>query len=163
MRGALSLAAALSIPATIAHRDEILFLTFTTILGGLVVLGIPLPWLLEQLGFRAGDGARVEAETLRALTEAALRKLAELEEEGTVSDEYIDSLRQLYEARLGRLDQQHHDGGDASLEGYRQLRRELLAAERVELRRRERDGRIGSAVARAIERRLDHEESGLRQ
>ena len=51
LRGALSLAAALSIPATVAHRDEILFLTFTTILATIVVLGIPLPWLLERLGF----------------------------------------------------------------------------------------------------------------
>jgi Na+/H+ antiporter len=53
MRGALSLAAALSIPVTVEHRDEILFLTFTTILATLVVLGIPLPWLLERLGFGA--------------------------------------------------------------------------------------------------------------
>src|SRR5262249_42901518 len=36
MRGALSLAAALSIPASVVHRDEILFLTFTTIIATLV-------------------------------------------------------------------------------------------------------------------------------
>src|SRR5207237_3446139 len=35
MRGALSLAAALSIPSAVAHRDVILFLTFTTILATL--------------------------------------------------------------------------------------------------------------------------------
>jgi Na+/H+ antiporter len=51
MRGALSLAAALSIPASVAHRDEILYLTFTTILAGLVVLAVPLPRLLDRLGF----------------------------------------------------------------------------------------------------------------
>jgi Na+/H+ antiporter len=51
MRGALSLAAALSIPETVAHRDEILYLTFTTILAGLVVLAVPLPRLLDRLGF----------------------------------------------------------------------------------------------------------------
>jgi Na+/H+ antiporter len=51
MRGALSLAAALSIPLSVAHRDEVLFLTFTTILASLVLLGIPLPWLLARLGF----------------------------------------------------------------------------------------------------------------
>ena len=49
MRGALSLAAALSIPATVAHRDEILFLTFTTIVGGLLLLAVPFPWLLDRL------------------------------------------------------------------------------------------------------------------
>ena len=51
MRGALSLAAALSIPASVVHRDEILFLTFTTVLATILVLGIPLPWLLDRLGF----------------------------------------------------------------------------------------------------------------
>jgi monovalent cation/hydrogen antiporter len=51
MRGALSLAAALSIPLSVVHRDEVLFLTFTTILATLVLLGIPLPWLLARLGF----------------------------------------------------------------------------------------------------------------
>jgi len=46
---ALSLAAALSIPATVVHRDEILFLTFTTIVGGLLLLAVPFPWLLDRL------------------------------------------------------------------------------------------------------------------
>jgi NhaP-type Na+/H+ or K+/H+ antiporter len=49
MRGALSLAAALSIPAAVVHRDEILFLTFTTIVGGLLLLAVPFPWLLDRL------------------------------------------------------------------------------------------------------------------
>jgi CPA1 family monovalent cation:H+ antiporter len=49
MRGALSLAAALSIPAAVAHRNVILFLTFTTILGGLLLLAVPFPWLLDRL------------------------------------------------------------------------------------------------------------------
>lgn len=51
IRGALSLAAALSISDSVVHRDEVLFLTFTTILASLVLLGIPLPWLLARLGF----------------------------------------------------------------------------------------------------------------
>jgi NhaP-type Na+/H+ or K+/H+ antiporter len=49
MRGALSLAAALSIPAAVVHRDEILLLTFTTIVGGLLLLAVPFPWLLDRL------------------------------------------------------------------------------------------------------------------
>jgi CPA1 family monovalent cation:H+ antiporter len=49
MRGALSLAAALSIPAAVSHRNEILFLTFTTIIGGLLLLAVPFPWLLDRL------------------------------------------------------------------------------------------------------------------
>jgi CPA1 family monovalent cation:H+ antiporter len=162
MRGALSLAAALSIPATIAHRDEILFLTFTTILGGLVVLGIPLPWLLERLGFGPAGPDDAELEARRAVAEAALLRLAELEDEHWVSPEVVAALRQLYESRIGRLGARL-DGDAAGVERYQRLRRELLAAERAELRRRELDGTIGFGTARRIERQLDHEESALRQ
>jgi monovalent cation/hydrogen antiporter len=162
MRGALSLAAALSIPASVAHRDEILFLTFTTIVAGLVVLGIPLPWLLGRLGFRAHPAGGVQVETRRALAEAALRRLDELDAEDWAAEEYVSSLRQLYAARIQRLDEQR-DAGGAGLDDYQRLRRELLAAERAELRRREREGAIGFTDARVIEHQLDHEESGLRR
>jgi CPA1 family monovalent cation:H+ antiporter len=161
MRGALSLAAALSIPATLAHRDEILFLTFTTILATLVVLGLPLPWLLERLGFGPVGLNAAELEARRAVAEAALRRLDELAGEAHYPDELVASLRQLYESRIGRLEARR-DGDGFGTERYQRLRRELLAAERAELRRRERDGTVGFSTARSIERQLDHEESGLR-
>ena len=76
MRGALSLAAALSIPASVAQRDTVLYLTFTTILAGLVVLAVPLPWLLDVLGFPPGGSSAGEAEEkLRALVPEELRDL----------------------------------------------------------------------------------------
>jgi CPA1 family monovalent cation:H+ antiporter len=62
MRGALSLAAALSIPVSVAHRDEILYLTFTTILAGLVLLAVPLPRLLDRLGFGVVDEKEPQVE-----------------------------------------------------------------------------------------------------
>lgn len=160
MRGALSLAAALSIPATVTHRDEILFLTFTTILATLVVLGIPLPWLLERLGFGPVGLSRAELEARRAVAEAALRRLDELAAEESYPPELVAALRQLYESRIGRLEARR-DGDGVGTERYQRLRRELLAAERAELRRREREGSVGFTTARRIERQLDHEESGL--
>jgi Na+/H+ antiporter len=103
MRGALSLAAALSIPTAVAQREEVLYLTFTTILAGLAVLAVPLPWLLDALGFPPGVASRGEAtahERLRDLVPEELRDLDEqrreliaaqrdelgrLEDEGTIS------------------------------------------------------------------------------
>jgi CPA1 family monovalent cation:H+ antiporter len=161
MRGALSLAAALSIPVAVANRNEILFLTFTTILGGLVLLGIPLPWLLERLGFGPARVDDTELEVRRAVAEAALRRLAELEQEDSVSPDVAAALRLLYESRIRRAEARR-DGDEDGARRYQLLRRELLAAERAELRRRERDGTIGFATARRIERQLDHEESALR-
>jgi CPA1 family monovalent cation:H+ antiporter len=152
MRGALSLAAALSIPATVVHREEILFLTFTTILASLVVLAIPLPWLLEWLGFTASTEDR-ETNARRRLTEAALDRLGELDGPPSV----VNGLRDLYEGRLARLDQRV-DEANVHLE----LRRELLAAERQALWRLEESGEIDFSSAREIERQLDLEEAGLR-
>lgn len=159
MRGALSLAAALSIPASVAHRDELLFLTFTTILAGLLVLGVPLPWLLERLGFGRAGADKDELEARRALAEAALGRLDELADEDGISDDLAASLRQLYESRVERL--HAHRGDDIALADYERVRRDLLTAERDELRRRERDGAIGYSTARRLERELDHQESGL--
>jgi CPA1 family monovalent cation:H+ antiporter len=159
MRGALSLAAALSIPATVAHRDEILFLTFMTILATLVVLGIPLPWLLVALGFGPTAVTSEELETRRALAETALRRLADLERDPGVAAS-VDAVRQLYEIRLGQL-RDPGNGNAPRLERYDEVRRDVLEVERAELRLREREGLIDFSTARRIERQLDHEESGL--
>jgi CPA1 family monovalent cation:H+ antiporter len=163
MRGALSLAAALSIPASVGHRDELLFLTFTTILAGLVVLGIPLPWLLSWLGFGPTDGPTpAETRARLAVTEAALARLDELEREDWVAPTVATPLRRLYESRVERLSSSG-DGVEpgADSDAYVRVRRELLAAERAELARLEREGELGFTAARQLERRLDHEESGL--
>jgi monovalent cation/hydrogen antiporter len=149
MRGALSLAAALSIPVSVAQRDEVLFLTFTTILAGLVLLAMPLPWVLERLGFPPVASENAERDARVAVLRAALRRLDEL----GVEDEGI---RTMYEARIERV------AGDSDVrEEHVDLRRELLAAERAELQRLERDGRVTSAAARKIERQLDLEEAAL--
>ena len=151
MRGALSLAAALSIPAAVAQRGEVLYLTFTTILAGLLLLSVPLPWLLERLGFSPEGPDRVEQDARVAIVQAALARLDEL----GVEDEEV---RRLYEGRLERM------GRDASgRHEHADLRRELLAAERAELQRLEHDGEVSYAAARRIERQLDLEEAGLRR
>ena len=81
MRGALSLAAALSIPASVAERDIVLYLTFTTILAGLVLLAVPLPWLLDLLGFPPGGTSAGEAEAARRLRELVPAELSDLDEQ----------------------------------------------------------------------------------
>jgi CPA1 family monovalent cation:H+ antiporter len=153
MRGALSLAAALSIPARVLQREEVLYLTFTTILAGLLVLALPLPWLLERLGFGslADDAADRDArvEVLRA----AVSRLDELD---VPSD---NGVRRLYESRLARSVRRDEQAIDEHIE----LRREVLAAERTALDQLERHGKISYSRARRIERQLDLEEAGLRR
>jgi CPA1 family monovalent cation:H+ antiporter len=151
MRGALSLAAALSSPAAVEQRGEVLYLTFTTILAGLLVLAVPLPWLLERLGF-GGEGPDDEEQDAReAILRAALARLDDLGSED-------DGLRRLYESRLERMRSDLSDRHE-----HADLRRELLAAERAELQRLEDGGELSYAAARRIERQLDLEEAGLRR
>jgi monovalent cation/hydrogen antiporter len=146
MRGALSLAAALSIPVAVVQRDEVLYLTFAMILAGLLVLAVPLPWLLDALGFAVDDGSELRDARV-SVVRAALRRLDELD---VPAD---DGIRHLYESRLERALQPD----DAHVD----VRRDVIAAERVELERLEREGAVGFAAAREIEHMLDLEEARL--
>ena len=53
LRGALSLALALSLPSTLALRDEILAVTFAVVAFSSVVQGLTMPLLLKRLGLLA--------------------------------------------------------------------------------------------------------------
>ena len=169
MRGAVSLAAALAVPLSVAGRAEIVFLTFAVILGTLVGQGLTLPWLLRLLDLpetrRWSDeeaAARMEA------AQAALDRLDELEEEGAASDGQLERLRELYRRRfricmavLGG-----EDPGAAQREqrvlDYGLLRRELIGVEREALLDLRAGGRLRNQTLRQIERDLDLEEARLR-
>lgn len=51
LRGALALALALSLPATMPMRDEVVVLTFGVVAFSIVVQGLTMPMLLRVLGF----------------------------------------------------------------------------------------------------------------
>jgi CPA1 family monovalent cation:H+ antiporter len=56
IRGGLSLALALALPATLPHRDQIVDAVFAVVLFTVIVQGIALEPLLERLGFHKGSG-----------------------------------------------------------------------------------------------------------
>jgi Na+/H+ antiporter len=114
MRGALSLAAALSIPASVAQRDEVLYLTFTVILATLVVLALPLPWLLERLGFPAEGMTPADREARRVLRDLVPPELHALDDQRR---ELIAVQRQ----ELARLESR----GEISHASARQIERRL--------------------------------------
>jgi len=87
MRGAVSLAAALAIPARIPYRGLVIALTFAVIVVTLVGQGLTLPWLVRRFHVVSPEG-ETEFETLRArhrLTVAGLRRLVEIG--GTLDDD----------------------------------------------------------------------------
>lgn len=175
MRGAVSLAAALAIPTTVASgaafpdRDLILWLVYCVIFVTLVVQGLTLPLLIRALGV-SGDAAAeaaVEARARRAAAEAAIARLEELVEEPWVREETAERLRGQYEYRRRRFaardGDEPNDGYDDRADGYRRLSRQLLEAQRVAIYRMRAGGELHDEATRRIERELDLEHERLEE
>jgi CPA1 family monovalent cation:H+ antiporter len=172
MRGAVSLAAALALPLTtdadaaFPDRNLLVFLTFATILGTLVVQGLTLPGLLRLLGLEDdGLAEKEEAKARIHAAEAALARLDELVDEEWVRDDTAERLRGLYNFRRDRFRSRFHADGDGAIESrsadYQRLRRELLDAERQAVVALRRSGRIDDDVMRRVFRDLDLEDARL--
>jgi Na+/H+ antiporter len=172
MRGAVSLAAALALPLTtdagaaFPNRDLIVFLTFGVILGTLVLQGLTLPALIRLLDLE--DDRLAEKEETKArirVAEAALERLDELADEDWVNPETAERLRGQYGFRRDRFRSRFDPDSDGAIESqslsYQRLRRELLEAERQELRRLRRERLIDDDVARLVQRDLDLENERL--
>ncbi|MFJ9864705.1 Na+/H+ antiporter [Streptomyces sp. NPDC101165] len=173
MRGVVSLAIAFSIPRmhdghAFPQRNLILFLTFTTVIGTLVVQGLTLPPLIRLLKFPGRDR---QAETLaEANAQAQASRAAENRLDELLSDErnalpppLADRLRTVLERRRNavweRLGQVNPVTGESVDDTYRRLSREMIGAER-EVFVRLRDHRyIDDEMLRALLRRLDLEEA----
>jgi Na+/H+ antiporter len=173
LRGAVSLAAALALPFTLANgdafpdRDLILFVAFGVIFVTLVGLGLSLPAVVRSLGLqRAGRAEHIaEHETeIAARREAlgvALQSLDALTQDRELSEEVVRLLRARHETRASQLpDSLDPDRHDVSAAGT-ELTRELIAAERKFIHVLLRDGKITDEIRRRIERDLDLEEASL--
>jgi monovalent cation/hydrogen antiporter len=176
MRGAVSLAAALSLPLTIGGgepfpgRDLIIFLTFCVILTTLVLQGLSLPFLIRRLGLESDvEEEHEENEARLRAAEAALEKIEELEGEEWVREDTAARLREFYDYRRRRFSARYtghsEDGEEEDYEerslAYQHLRRELLSAERAALLQLRDESRISDRVRGRIERDLDLEETRL--
>jgi monovalent cation/hydrogen antiporter len=171
-RGAVSLAAALALPLTtdaggaFPDRELIIFLTFSVILGTLVVQGLTLPALIRALGVEEdGLAEKEEAKARIYAAEAALSRLEELVDEEWVREDTVERLRGLFGFRRERFRSRFDPDGDGAVEerslSYQRLLRELLDAERRAVFELQRNGRIDDAVMRRVVRDLDLEEERL--
>ncbi|MFJ5835240.1 Na+/H+ antiporter [Streptomyces shenzhenensis] len=174
MRGVVSLAIAFSIPVTVhggqpfPERNLILFLTFTTVIGTLVVQGLSLPPLIRLLDFPGRDQqveTLAEANAQAQASRAAEARLDELlsDERNALPPPLADRLRTVLERRRNavweRLGAVNPVTGETVDDTYRRLSREMISAER-DVFVRLRDGRhIDDEMLRTLLRRLDLEEA----
>ncbi len=174
MRGAVSLAAALTVPLNTADgdplvgRDLVLFLTFAVILATLVLQGLTLPFLIKALGLREdGEAARIaELQARLQGSRAALERLGRIRAENELPPGNEQGMREYYEDRIRRYEAGIEAGGmtDEYAErsaAWRGWRRDLIEAEREAIIRMRDGGEISPETMRRIERDLDLEESRI--
>jgi len=164
LRGAISLAIALTLPLTLHGRplDEratLIFLTAVVVLVTLLGEGLTLAPLLQALGLAQGEErVRREASARAKVTEAGLARLDELAEAGEVDEDTANVYRQLFEMRLDRVRAILGDGDEEELPDTRALRAELLRAQRIKLEELYEKRKISDEIRRTIARSLDQQE-----
>ncbi len=165
MRGVVSLAAALALPADFPERDLVIFLTFAVILATLVGQGMTLPILLRHLDIDDGAGAegQEEAYARYVAADAATARLDDLARAWPGHLELIDTLRAQYSHRSHHAElrqdraEQDEDAEQELLE-HRQIRVAVLDAEREALIALRDRAAISDDIFRRVERDLDLEE-----
>jgi Na+/H+ antiporter len=170
MRGVVSLAAAIALPAVLAdgspfpQRNVIVFLTFCVIVVTLVLQGLTLPPLIRALGLAGASGpSSEEREARRILIEAAVSHLESArQKEGDETALLYEDLAGHYRRRLASLQPGEQNKEEIAVhERHVELSLEALRVERETLIGLRKRGHINDEVLRRIERELDLSESRL--
>jgi CPA1 family monovalent cation:H+ antiporter len=171
MRGVVTLATALALPAALAHgagypRDLFVFLAFATIVVTLLLQGMTLPAVARWLKVPPDDpkaDALAEATVQQSASRAARQRLEEeLSRDGAVPEDVVERLRTKMDMRANMAWERL--GGrrrETPTETYSRLRAAMLEAERDVFRKARDEGRIPEEVLREAQRDMDLEESLL--
>jgi NhaP-type Na+/H+ or K+/H+ antiporter len=165
MRGVVSMAAALALPAQFPQRELLIFLAFVVILVTLVAQGLTLPGLIRRLEvMEPADRAAVEeAETRARIAQAALDRLEELEHDLNLPEDHLEHLRRRYQHSIDHHRARRGGDHDALDQTLGRVRHELVEAEREELSRLRDEQGISPEVFRRVLRDPDIEETRLSQ
>lgn len=163
LRGAVSLAAALAIPLTVAsgapfpHRDLIIFLTFSVIVVTLVGGGLTLPAATMRLNV-ADDDRETREDLQRALsgaTKAALDRIEAMEREGRIDPRHASLLRVRYAHVLDGSKDLSDPTEREDAQRRSSAEREVIEAERAALIGLRARGEIDNTVLRRVTLALD--------
>ena len=176
MRGVVTLAAAQSLPTDTPYRPQLILIAFTVAVTTLLVQGGTLPWLIRLTGIRGTDQAADRRELAALLDDMSAAGVAVLENPSfqlpdgePVDQAVIDRVRHdtllTAESAWERAD---HGAGDEGLahspqRQYRELRREVLQAERAALLEARSEGSYPSRVLSRAQAMIDLEETRLEQ
>jgi CPA1 family monovalent cation:H+ antiporter len=167
MRGVLSLAAAFSVPYSLANgtsfgqRSMIVYLTFCLIVTSLVLQGLTMPSLIRLMAIdSSNDEEREERQARRRLVEEVLRYLNRRRVQERFDSAVVKEMLSMYERRLRALPIEELESNEAGSRMQRDaLLLEILQVERESLIQLRNDAAISDDVARSIQRDLDLLES----
>jgi Na+/H+ antiporter len=165
IRGAISLAIALTLPTTIdghnfTERPTLIFLTAVVVVATLVGEGLTLAPLLSLLGLGESEEQLHREMRARArVVEAGLERLDQLAEAEEVDEDTANIYRQLFELRLDRVRAALGDDEDGPPDttGFRA---ELAHAQRAKLQELYQAGRIDDEIRRSIAHTIDQQDRG---
>jgi CPA1 family monovalent cation:H+ antiporter len=148
MRGIVTLAAALALPAAFPFRDLIVLTAFAVVLGTLALQGLTLGPLLRALDLRDDDP--VGQEISRAHQRALRAGLAALEHDRSPA---ADAVRQEFTAHLGSDAKAQQGSGRRST--HRDVHRQALQAARQAVLAMRTSEEIGDDAFHQVEEELD--------
>lgn len=166
LRGAISLAVALSVPDDLPGRNLVVFVVASVVVASLVIQGFAVPTLLRRL--RMPEDSTEDDEYTRAqiaANEAALEALPALAEDVEAKEEVAREARHALIAHLAELRATRsgatHDPAVLRSEQTRDLRLAIVAHKRETVVRLRDERVIDDAVLRRIQAQLDAEEVRL--
>src|SRR5436309_7823340 len=152
MRGIVSLAAAMALPAVFPFRDLIVLTAFSVVLGTLALQGLTLGPLLRALDLRDDDPVGHEVGAAR---ERALRAgLAKFEDDRSP---IAEAIRQEFIAHLGSADANPAEG-KARRSVHSDIHRRALQAARQEVHAMRANDEIGDDAFQQMAEELDRSE-----
>lgn len=164
MRGVVTLAAALTLPAETPLRPVLLLIALVTVAGTLLIHGLTLPWLTRRLGVRGPDpreDALQEAMVTQRSINAGMDALKDAAEPG--DEELVKRLKATAKQRIDlaweRLGQD--DRNETRGRAYRRLRLAGIAGEREKLLEIRDRGFADHEVLSSLLSELDVEEATL--
>jgi len=167
MRGIVSLAAALALPATLPggapfpHRDLIVFLTFFVIAVTLIGQGLTLPWFIRRLKVGSDWSLQAEQQRVRvAMSAAAMSAVDAIMAAEDAPAEWADALRAEIADRINLAAPQGAELTPRADLAMR-LRHAAIKAERRELIRLWRSNEISDEVMHHLEEILDYQEAHI--
>ena len=167
MRGVVALAAAFSLPVTMAdgspfaHRNLIIFLTFCVIFVTLVLQGLTLPFFISRLGLSHKGGDREEEIRARqkilgvALESMQTMRPTQSPEEQKVLADLMRIYRRRQLSLKGKAASAENNDNAWRWRHYQQLVRQVRGVERAEISKMRDGNEVSDEVLRRLERELD--------